>query len=389
MGMAASQARLLCITARIHDVEQQAQSIQFAKQRLALESDRVYEEYNEALDAQTMVLSSIDMNGTKSTVAATFNNLCSRDRLNPASHGTTYALRDARGRLIVEDEIAQKYNEYKNSGSGQTAEGFALYMLYGKEEIGNLEEGEFNQTLKNAETNAWVSLTTEEPTRATERLQNLHEQLTTLVDDDDIYNTSNIANDSEKMEEYNELMTRYREELYSRHGLEVINKLMDEAFEEHIDTEEYDKLQPQFEYFVNIYNQIEANGGACIGIGQFDGFNGDAANDSDWLTTMVQCGQITIEMVEEDEKGKPRFKGTSPSSDTSLKYVDTASVDNKALKKAELKYEHDLKEIEKKDKKFDMTLTKLETERQALTTEYDNVKKVVEDNIDRTFKIFS
>ena len=35
MGMAASQARLLCITARIHDVEYQAQAIQNAKLQLA------------------------------------------------------------------------------------------------------------------------------------------------------------------------------------------------------------------------------------------------------------------------------------------------------------------------------------------------------------------
>ena len=36
-----------------------------------------------------------------------------------------------------------------------------------------------------------------------------------------------------------------------------------------------------------------------------------------------------------------------------------------------------------------MTLSKLETERNALKTEYDSVKKVVEDNIERTFGIFS
>ena len=36
-----------------------------------------------------------------------------------------------------------------------------------------------------------------------------------------------------------------------------------------------------------------------------------------------------------------------------------------------------------------MTLSKLETQRTALTTEYDSVKKVIEDNIDRTFGIFS
>ena len=47
------------------------------------------------------------------------------------------------------------------------------------------------------------------------------------------------------------------------------------------------------------------------------------------------------------------------------------------------------KQIDKKDKQFDMDLNRLETERTALTTEYDSVKKVIQDNIERTFGIFS
>ena len=49
MGMAASQARLLTITARMHDIEYQAQSIQNAKIELATQSDEVYQEYLKTL----------------------------------------------------------------------------------------------------------------------------------------------------------------------------------------------------------------------------------------------------------------------------------------------------------------------------------------------------
>ena len=42
-----------------------------------------------------------------------------------------------------------------------------------------------------------------------------------------------------------------------------------------------------------------------------------------------------------------------------------------------------------KDKSFDLDLSKLETERNSLTTEYDSVKKVIDDNVKRTFGIFS
>ena len=52
-------------------------------------------------------------------------------------------------------------------------------------------------------------------------------------------------------------------------------------------------------------------------------------------------------------------------------------------------YEDFQEYLDKKDQKFDLDLSKLETERTALTTEYESVKKVIEENIERTFGIFS
>ena len=45
MGMAASQARLLQITARMHDIEFKAQSIEDAKISLATQRDELYKDY--------------------------------------------------------------------------------------------------------------------------------------------------------------------------------------------------------------------------------------------------------------------------------------------------------------------------------------------------------
>ena len=72
MGMAASQARLLCITARIHDVEYQAQSIQNAKTQLATLSDAAYQEYLRELDDTTLTINSLDANGENKRIIATF-----------------------------------------------------------------------------------------------------------------------------------------------------------------------------------------------------------------------------------------------------------------------------------------------------------------------------
>ena len=63
--------------------------------------------------------------------------------------------------------------------------------------------------------------------------------------------------------------------------------------------------------------------------------------------------------------------------------------DDKNLKKAEAEYEHELSIINRKDTKFDTDLSKLETERTSITTEMESIKKVKDDNVDRTFGIFS
>ncbi len=127
MGMAASQARLLSITARIHDVEYQAQSIQNAKVQLATQSDQVYNDYMEALDAQTLTISTIGADGSKARITANFNNLFSSNRVRPAD-GSIYALRNEQGKLVVENDV---YNAYESFG-GTDAYAFATYMLGGK-----------------------------------------------------------------------------------------------------------------------------------------------------------------------------------------------------------------------------------------------------------------
>ena len=59
------------------------------------------------------------------------------------------------------------------------------------------------------------------------------------------------------------------------------------------------------------------------------------------------------------------------------------------MKKAEAKYEADMRKINQKDKKFDTDLAALEAERNAIKTEIDTLKTVAKDNVDRTYKLFS
>ena len=50
MGMSSSQARLLNLTARMHQIEYKAAKLEAMKLQMANESSRVYETYLEAID---------------------------------------------------------------------------------------------------------------------------------------------------------------------------------------------------------------------------------------------------------------------------------------------------------------------------------------------------
>lgn len=380
MGMAASQARLLSITARMHDVEYKAQSIQNAKIQLATQSDQVYNDYLDALNASTLTIT--DMN--KNTITANFNNLCGK---NAIETGNQYALRDSHNRLIVPDDIESAYHEFINDG-GDDPYLFAMWMM--DTGIGNVndlqedfakienkvaadttnlsgKENELSQILQKASTAAGTEL------GSVEELENYLN--TEFQPSDSKYDTL-----KKYLDQYKATELSYRYNLYQQNAEEIFTQA---------GGEELDFNQDNFNYYANIFKQIQA-AGDCVSIADYNGADGDAANNSEWLKNMIECGKITVDIVKPNNKtGEVSFSGTSPSSDTYLGYATTSTIDKTALAKAEAEYEHKTKEIDQKDKKFDLDLSKLDTERTALKTEYESVKKVINDNIERTFGIFS
>lgn len=380
MGMAASQARLLTITARMHDVEYQAQSIQNAKIQLATQSDQIYQDYLEALDATTLTIKDYEGN----TIPANFNNLFGIDSVNTKDK---YALFDERGRLVVEDEIATAYNEFKNSGAESDAYAFAMWML--NPNGCNPEDID----LTNAENTvaADTSNLSDKSDKLNKILSNLGERDITeksdlqnaIVDAENSGDATRAKAFKEALDEYEGLEKSYRYKLYQQNAEKVYNKQYGEEGEGYFD-------QDDFNYYVRMYNEIQQAGG-CVSIDEFNGpLNGDASTDGDWLKNQLSSGKFSISIVNTDKKnGDISFSTTSTATDSSLTETTTSTIDKKALAKAEAEYEHESKKIDQKDKKYDMELSKLETEREALKTEYESVKKVASDNIERTFGIFS
>lgn len=364
--MAASQARLLTITARLHDVEYQAQSIQNAKTQLATQSDRVYQEYIDALNSETLTLK--DTNGN--TVIANFDVICGPNAIEAANQ---YAILNDKGQVIVDDDFYADYHDYKEQGGDMNDPyAFAMYVLGGNV-MGNLG-GDFEDNLASAKETVAADYAAKGG-KIADYKESMDKMLEKAGGD------YNELTDDEK-DDYDALEKSYNYELF-KHAEEIYELATSEAKE--------DFPQSEYDYLVNTFKKVQAAGTNCIAISEYNGdMGGNAATDGDWLKEQINSGKFTIEICDKDKKnGEFTLNTTSPSTDTYLSNTATSSVDSKALKVAEAKYEHDTKEIDAKDKKFDRDLSKLETERTALTTQYDSVKKVITDNIERTFGIFS
>ena len=112
-----------------------------------------------------------------------------------------------------------------------------------------------------------------------------------------------------------------------------------------------------------------------------------SGTSTETLRNMVEAGFIVFEKPtnEVDENGDKIYAEVNIATDTSLQEVS----DETQLKKAEAKYEADMRKINAKDKRFDTDLAAMEQERNAIKTEIDTLKSVAKDNVDRTFKLFS
>lgn len=104
--------------------------------------------------------------------------------------------------------------------------------------------------------------------------------------------------------------------------------------------------------------------------------------DSNVLNNFIVNGQLYLYNV---NSGQPNISTAMLPSETSVQYVLDTSDDAEA----ESKYEYELAKISRQDNMLDIEMQQLETQHEAVLKEYESVKKVISNNIDRTFKLFS
>lgn len=391
MGMAASQARLLSLTSRLHDVELKAQSIESQKIALATQKDELYENYCNALDATKYQIAFMGSDGTgKCWEIASFSNMCTykgKDRYQD------YALKDTRtGYLYESHDVVENYNKF--SGDKYA---FAWAMLgyadnmsdpldpswsevgYSKMARASWadDNGNWQFQLERWAPDGGSSIMSADEWDIYESLPD-GEDKTAL---ENLYNEIKKYNDEGDTEKRDEAVKAFREKLYTTTAFqdEMLSKQEGAG-----SNKQWSDVSDEFNYWCRKFEAIKSAGG-CVEIDpQFE----SGSKGETWLKNMVEAGLIIILENGDINGATGTWEETSVATSTNGNYISEVQ-DDKDLKKAEAEYEHELDSINRKDTKFDTDLSKLETERTSITTEMDAIKSVRDDNIDRTFGIFS
>ena len=386
MGMAASQARLLTLTSRLHDVEYKAQNIESQKIALATQQDELYQTYCDALDAKKIQVAFNTDNGGSSYKDATFANVCCYNE----NRKKQYTLRDAEtGKVIVDSEV---YNQYKIFDNDKYSFAWAMLGLGGN---GAWADGDddaaavgFGRSQTTESGNLWMSeveqTVYDKLASTTSKVKKAYDSLTEI---NDKYNAGEATKS-----DVTEALNTFRDELYKQYGSEIykymaLNKGDSKEQNGNPDSQTADKDtdktfdQQQFNYYVRLFEQIQS----CGGCQEVDAAYTSGDEGKEWFNNMVTSGRVLIDVYNTNKK---EWQETSVATSTNENYLQETS-DDKDLDKAKATYEYELKKINTKDTKYDKELKNLETERTAITQEMDSIKKVKDDNIERTFGIFS
>ncbi len=383
MGMAASQARLLSLTSRLHDVELKAQNLESQKIALATQKDELYQNYCDAWDATKIQVAFRNDDASVKYVDANFSTLCGYSETRVKQ----YALIDSKtGNMIVPEEVAEKYESYSDKYA------FA-YAMIGFE--GNFGwNGNGNQGCEvgigtaqqdygyDSESGTGHSLYM---TDSEQRVYDSHTDDSELVEAFDAIEEA--EGDSAKqtaLDEFRSLLyEKYSSEIYDQMNINKSGVMGEDDGDIDFPDCTWNDFEAEFNYYVQLYEGIEEAGGCTTIDEQYQ--SGEAGNE--WFQNMVEAGLVTIQVYNTDGANKG-WVDTSITTSTNENYLQEVQ-DDTDLKKAEAEYEYELDKINQKDSKFDTELSKLETERTSITTEMDALKQVRDDNIERTFGIFS
>ncbi|GEM_PF-4048263 len=368
MGMSASQARLLSLTSRMHDLEYQAQGLQYSKLDLVNLKDNAYNEYNDVLDSTKFQMSVITPTGNQYQ-DVTYNNMMMS---NAGAVHSMYMLANAStGQILLPEQVAKQFK----GGLPESLDDFMTtvaknYLYSGRADL----DAEAKQNAENVLANSGITYSLNDTLSdfLLKVAKNKYKGDASLKTDTDYM--SKLQQDgsyNDWVDKFNKINTPYTSEM---------------------------KGDGNYDYWQGLYYQMVGytdDGGNIVSGRGFCPISQQNSTDRDWLSDALNSGEVQLfkmtkeESIFTDLKADTHkiniFAETSMATDPEITEVQNTEL----IAQAESKYEKTLEDIDAKDTKLDLQLSKIDTEHNALKTEYDSVKQIVSKSIDRSFKTFN
>lgn len=450
MGMAASQARLLSITARLTNNENSGQSISYSKQRLADQTQQITNEYNEALNTTKLTVLT-GFNGSDATYTDISYDTMTNKQM--AANTKQYVVTDTKGRILVTEDIANAYKQSAGnynqflaklgySQSDMTVQNIASLSATDKQDAaqkiheawdkyfasvgiecsddehkGIYDDGTYTFKWNNVlDTNdkgeyldkdGKVITADEAKTKGYSSVGSGYASWAVLGDDGKPtgeYNPINYEGTTDESRElYDYAMAITESFMRTEKNLPENDKLgkRNAVFDPKVYTLNLDSSnKADLAYYKNIFSKMQSSGYftytetpatakddpehykyASVGTGTAGNVQKSPLKDNTVFEAALRDGSLRLEYYSTTSKS---FKTTTISEDNCIQEVS----DERAIARAESKYNQDMADLENQDKKLDLELKKLDTEHSALQTEYDSVKNVVDKNVESSFKTF-
>lgn len=377
MGMAASQARLLSLTARLTDNENSGQDISYSKIRLSQQTEQANKDYLAALDATKLtVLTGFD----GSTEVYTDISYGLMTGYNTVACGLQYVVTDKDGKVLVTDAQKKAFE----AGNGDLNK-FLAEMGYTQADIDVTANG---------------GASDEDKALAQQKIHEAWDKYLTSVDlhygDDEhgldfgytsfgagafsgypTYTLTDLNTGAKETKALNyEGTTREQRELYD-YALSLTEGYYGDSnslngLKSASDPENASYIK----YLTNIFQKMASSGYYT------ENNTAETIKDNKWFEQQLREGNLLLEYYSTTDR---KFVSTSIDSDSSIQEVE----DEREIARIERDYQNQLADLEAKDNRFDLELRKLDTEHSALQTEYDAVKTVIDKNVEKSFTIFS
>ncbi len=377
MGMAATQARLLSITARMSDNEHSGQAVSYAKIRLADQTEQANKDYLEALKA------------TKLTVLTGFDgadeiytdiSYALMTGYNTVANNAQYVVTDKKGQVLVTQKQAAAFI----AGNGD----FNVFLS-------RLGYTQANITVKNNGAGS-----DEEKALAYQAIHDAWDQYLTSVDlhvEDEEHGldfgyTSFSITPFDGYPTYTLTDLATGEQTTKALNYEGTNKeqrdfydyatALTEAFYGMSDSTSVLKSAavPENVGYINYLKNLFQKMASCGFYVEDD--EKHTLKDNAWFEEQLRLGNLQLEYFSAVERG---FVATSIDSDKCIQEV----TDEREIALVEQDYRNKLAKLEAKDNKYDLELKKLDTEHNALQTEYQVMKEIVNKNVESSFKVFN